>query len=102
FHPDGKQLATASADHTVKLWDLAGDERRVLKGPGNWITDLAFSPDGQRLVSASGPIAAGPAKPNLPRVWDAATGQELFFLKGHTQPIQGVAWSADGKQLATA
>jgi WD40 repeat protein len=35
-------------------------------------------------------------------VWDAVTGQELLTLKGHTLYVNSVAWSLDGKQLATA
>jgi WD40 repeat protein len=36
------------------------------------------------------------------KVWDAATGQELFPLKGHTSSIFGVAFSPDGKRVASA
>ena len=55
---------------------------------------MAFSPDGQRLASASGDETV--------KVWDAATGQETLTLKGHTGAVKSVAFSPDGKRLASA
>jgi tetratricopeptide (TPR) repeat protein len=55
---------------------------------------VAFSPDGARLASAS--------QDQTVKVWDAATGQELCTLKGHTESVHGVAFSPDGARLASA
>src|SRR5262249_35328734 len=45
FSPDGMQLASASFDKTVKLWDAAsGREIRTFKGHTNWVVSVAFSP----------------------------------------------------------
>ena len=52
------------------------------------------SPDGKRLATASSDQSA--------KVWDAASGQDLFTFKGHTLYVNSVAWSLDGKRLATA
>ena len=64
FCPDGKRLATASLDRTVKVWDAAtGQESLTLKGHTNDIVSVAFSPDGQWLASAG--------RDDTLKLWDA-------------------------------
>jgi cytochrome c len=51
--PDGATLASASWDHTVRLWPLAGGVPRVLDGHTQNVNGVAFAPDGRTLVSVS-------------------------------------------------
>ncbi len=95
FSPDDKLVATSSADHTVRLWDVA--THQPLGDPLNHtdvIRDVAFSPDGTLLATASTDRTA--------RLWDVATHQPLGDPLGHTDTVNGVAFSPDGKLVATA
>jgi WD40 repeat protein len=79
----------------VEVWDAhTGQEVHTLKGHTEPVTSVAFSPDGQRLVSAS--------QDNTIKLWDAQTGQLALTLKGHTEPVTSVAFSPDGHRLASA
>jgi WD40 repeat protein/serine/threonine protein kinase len=94
YRPDGKRLASASFDWTVKVWDaVTGQEARSFKGHTGAVTSVAYNPDGKRLASASWDGV---------KVWDAVTGQEALSLKGHTGGVLSLAYSPDGKRLAGA
>ena len=51
--PDGATLASASWDHTVRLWPLGGGTPRVLEGHKQNVNGVAFTPDGKAVVSAA-------------------------------------------------
>src|SRR5262249_57250139 len=50
--PDGSALASASWDHTARLWPLAGGAPRVIEGHAQNVNGVAFAPDGRALVTA--------------------------------------------------
>jgi eukaryotic-like serine/threonine-protein kinase len=68
-------------------------ELKALRGHSAWVSSVAFSPDGHRIVTGSGDQTA--------KVWDVASGKELFTFRGHSAPVVSVAFSPDGQWIAT-
>jgi WD40 repeat protein/tRNA A-37 threonylcarbamoyl transferase component Bud32 len=94
YSPDGRRLASASRDQTVKVSDAGtGELVLTLRGHSDYVRAVAFSPDGLCIATAS---VDGTVK-----VWDAATGLETFTLSGHTSPVWDVAYSPDGRCIAS-
>ncbi len=94
FSPDGRQLAVTSAqEDVVRLWPFAtGQDRTVLAHPGV-PRRVAFSPSGRLIATAADRSV---------RVWNLANTPEKQILSGHVAGVPGVAFSPDGKTLASA
>jgi len=114
--PDGKTLATAGFDNFVKLWDVAPDGTlklvKVLVGHTAPVYAVAFHPTDTKVVATA-------SQDKTARIWDVTEGKAKagskdapeavfevtkakFELKGHTDIVDTIAFSPDGKTLATA
>jgi WD40 repeat protein len=94
YSPDGKQVLSASADHTARLWDVASG--RSIGPPLNhpdFVYSVAFSPDGRTALTGCGDGQA--------RLWDLATGQRIGPLLKHSERILAAAFSPDGTLILT-
>jgi WD40 repeat protein/serine/threonine protein kinase len=94
FSADGRRLAAAYWDGTVKVWDIQEAKTLHTFRHGDRATGVAFHPSGRQLASGS--------CDNTAKVWDLDTGQEIATLRGHIGYVMGLAYSPDGKLLATA
>jgi WD40 repeat protein len=65
-----------------------------MDGHNNWVTAVAFSPNGSLVVTASGDGTA--------RLWEPASGRPVAVLKGHGKEITSAAFSPDGSRVVTA
>ncbi|GJE99616.1 WD40 repeat domain-containing protein [Phanerochaete sordida] len=92
---DGKLLAAAT-DNTILVWRLQDGltvQRLNRDGHTNIIRQVAFSPDGQHVLSG--------AEDNLALLWSVKTGDVMRRLEGHENPVLYVSFSPDGTQIAT-
>src|SRR5260370_7908428 len=100
FAPDGSQLASASWDGTVKLWGVGEAEsllvRQTLVGHTGRVQALAWRADG-------GTLASGSFDPTI-RLWDVQQGPSRGALEGHTDLVNGLAFTPHTRRplIATA
>ncbi len=93
FSHDGQMIASASKDHTVKLWNRNGSLIRTLKGHENEVWGVAISPDGNLIASASNDKTA--------KLWNR-DGVLITTFKGHSNEVNAVAFSPDSQTIASA
>ena len=107
FSPDGQTLAAQSGDYEVKLWDTQSGALKQTLSPYSGsqdrsrrfeIRDIAFTPDGHTLVAGGGALRQG----GEAVFFDVSSGAVQRRLTGHTDLVQRIAISPDGRTLATA
>ena len=85
FSANGSRIATASKDHTARVWNAkTGRQVCLCQGHTNEVNWADFSPDGKLIATASDDC--------LVKLWEAESGKELATLKEHTAPVVGVGF----------
>jgi WD40 repeat protein/class 3 adenylate cyclase len=101
FSPDGLTFAVPGQDTGVTIRDVkTGAKVMTLQGDAT-IRRMAFSPDGTRLVGSAGSQPGNTRANSIAPVWDVSTGKLVMSLVGHNGQTSAVAYSPDGRRIAT-
>jgi WD40 repeat protein len=94
WSPDGKKIASASADKTVHIWNATSKNPTLIyRNHTKPVSSVDWSPDGSRIVSGSWDTTV--------QVWQAQSGRKLLTYRGFSREVSSVAWSPDGKYVAS-
>lgn len=92
--PDSRLLISASADKTIKVWELAtGELLQTLTGATSFVNALTITFDGRFLIGASADKTI--------RIWNLETGELTNTLRGHTSFVDEIVMSPDGQILVS-
>jgi hypothetical protein len=88
-------IALGGPSRLIKLWDTAADEQiKSIKKHTDWVTALAYSPDGVLLATGD--------RNNGIQIWEAFSGNEFHSLRGHQKSITDLKWRADSNLVASS
>jgi WD40 repeat protein len=94
YSPDESQMASASADGTVRIWDLATGKCLHILAHEHWVIRTLFSPDGRQLIVSG--------MSSTIYVWDTMSGELIKTLSGHLDWVWSIDTSTDGNTLISA
>ncbi len=109
FLPGGREVASNGQDKHLRVWNAkTGEQRLALEHPAV-VWGLAVSPDGRLIATGTGGKTEGnpimhrivPDSTNVIRLWDAASGELVREMKGHTAVVHTMAFTPDGRTLVT-
>lgn len=92
FSPDGKTIATANYDNTVKIWNSDGKKILTLEHSSQ-VADVSFSPNGEIIATAS--------RDGTAKLWNLQ-GKLLANIKAYKSDVLSVSFSPNGQTIATA
>ncbi|CEP00326.1 unnamed protein product (mitochondrion) [Plasmodiophora brassicae] len=94
FSPDGRLIASAAFDHSIRIWDgQTGRFLATLRGHVQAVYSVAWSADSRLLVSGS--------RDSTVKVWEVRTRKLLNDLPGHADEVFALDWSPDGERVAS-
>src|SRR5262249_39689050 len=92
LQPSVNQIVTSSLDKTARVWDSSDDKATVtLTGHTQSLQSAAFSPDGRRVITASG------CRDDTTRVWDPTRNRAVATLTGHSSSLRSARFSPDDR-----
>ncbi len=93
YSPDGKWLASAGMDGTIRLYNRENPTLDRVLDVGEPLNCVVYSNDGERLISGD--------RAGIVRVWNSSSGEQLETIQAHSSPVFGLRLSTGGDLLAT-